>query len=544
MKIRLLDPAVAAKIAAGEVVERPSSIVKELIENSIDGGASCIRITVPGDPAAQLIVSDDGEGIERDDLEYVFWRHATSKIPDDDVSRIATLGFRGEALYSIGAIAVVRICSRTSASDTAWQVTAAPSTVVSVPSPVAGGRGTTVFVKDIFANVPARLKFLKTKRTELASIRTAFDNAALTNPNVEFRLITSGRETVYRPTNVLFERIKDVLGEGVMADAVGIDERHDGICVRGAACVPTRFRKDRKGMTVAVNGRVVSDPVIVSAIRDAYSGLIAPGNEPLAFVDVRLDPGEVDVNVDPRKSEVRFAEPASVHHAVSTAVRSALDQVGLLTSKKIAVMAASLAATPHPEVSDRRRLPLGRVIGQVNGSWLLSETTDGIVVVDQHAAHERVLLERLKSSCDADRASVRLPSPAVVSLREAEAAVLQDNERGLQAAGFDLEFVPGAVFVTAVPDVMVGLDIASIMTSIASATVTLPHRAVEDKLTEVMAEAACHAAIKSGQVMSNDDADKLLREIEATPNGGQCNHGRPTVVFLSDSDLRRLFSRT
>lgn len=544
MRIRILDQSVAARIAAGEVVERPSSIVKELIENSIDGGATCVRVTVPGDPAAQLIVADDGEGIEREDLEYAFWRHATSKIPDDDVSRIATLGFRGEALYSMAAIAAVRICSRSSVSDTAWQVTAAPSTVVSVPSPVAGGKGTTVFVKDIFANIPARLKFLKSRRSELASIRTVFDNAALTNPSVEFRLITSGRETVYRATDILFERIKDVLGEAVMADAVAVLGVQNSISVRGAACVPTRFRKDRKGMTVAVNGRVVSDLVLVSAIRDAYSGLIAPGNEPIAFIDVRLDPGDVDVNVDPRKSEVRFADPASVHDAVSTAVRTALDQVGLLTSKKIAVMAANLAAAPHPEISDRRRLPLGKVIGQVNGSWILSETTDGIVVVDQHAAHERVLLERLRLACEVDRTSVCLPSPAVVPLREAEIAVLQDNEQAMEAAGFDLEFVPGAVFVTAIPDVMVGLDIPSIMTSIASSAVALPSRAVEAKLTEVMAEAACHAAIKAGELMSNEEADKLLREIEATPNGGQCNHGRPTVVFLSDNDLRRLFTRT
>jgi DNA mismatch repair protein MutL len=297
-------------------------------------------------------------------------------------------------------------------------------------------------------------------------------------------------------------------------------------------------------MTVAVNGRVVSDPIVVSGIREAYSGLTAPGNEPISFIDLRIEPSGVDVNVDPRKSEVRFADPAAVHSIVSSSVREALDRVGLMTSRKIAAMAASLAAASVPEVSDRRRLPLGRVIGQVNGSWILSETVDGIVVVDQHAAHERVLLERLRDACAGARAPIRLSTPAVVPLREEEIAVLQDNAAAMAASGFDLDFVPGAVFVASVPDVMAGLDTAVIVAGIASSAVAVPARAVAARLTELMAEAACHAAIKAGDTLSNDEADRLLREIEATPNAGQCNHGRPTVAFLTDDDLRRLFARS
>jgi DNA mismatch repair protein MutL len=543
MSIRVLEPAVAARIAAGEVVERPSSIVKELIENAIDAGATTIRVTVPGDPVALVIVADDGNGIDRVDLDLAFVRHATSKIPDNDVTRIGTLGFRGEALHAASAISCVTICSRTAASDCAWEISASPTGTTS-PAPAAGAKGTTVYVKDIFANVPARLKFLKSRRAEMASIRTVFDNAALTNPSVEFRLTSAGRDIVHRATDTVFDRVKAVLGEAITDDAVAVSGVGAGMTVQGCACVPTRFRRDRRGMTVAVNGRVVSDPIVVSGIREAYSGLTAPGNEPISFIDLRIEPSGVDVNVDPRKSEVRFADPAAVHSIVSSSVREALDRVGLMTSRKIAAMAASLAAASVPEVSDRRRLPLGRVIGQVNGSWILSETVDGIVVVDQHAAHERVLLERLRDACAGARAPIRLSTPAVVPLREEEIAVLQDNAAAMAASGFDLDFVPGAVFVASVPDVMAGLDTAVIVAGIASSAVAVPARAVAARLTELMAEAACHAAIKAGDTLSNDEADRLLREIEATPNAGQCNHGRPTVAFLTDDDLRRLFARS
>lgn len=549
MSIRVLNPAVAARIAAGEVVERPSSIVKELIENAIDASATCIKVTVPEDPVSLIIVSDDGCGIEKDDLVLAFSRHATSKIPDDDVTRIETLGFRGEALPAASAISHVRLSSRAAGSDMAWEISASPSNVTN-PSPIAGDKGTSVAVRDIFSNVPARLKFLKSKRTEMASIRTIFDNAALAVPDVEFRFISNGREVVYHRAGdrrnglAVFNRVKDVLGEAFASDAVEVSADIDGVSVRGAACVPTRFRKDRKGLTVAVNGRVVTDPVIVSAIREAYSGLIAPGLEPIAFIHVFVRSEDVDVNVNPRKSEVRFADAAAVYSAVSSSVRAALDQVGLMTSKKLAARAAELAAGPRPEASDRRRLPLGRVIGQANGSWILGELMDGFVIVDQHAAHERVLLERLKDSCGGLRSAARLPTPVVVTLRQEELAVLQDCADGLTEAGFDLEFVPGAIFVTAIPDVMAGLDVEVILTSLASSVIAIPTRAVANRLNELLSEAACHAAIKAGQVLTLDEADRLLREIEATPNAGQCNHGRPTVVFLSDADLRRLFART
>jgi DNA mismatch repair protein MutL len=544
MRIRVLNPSVAALIAAGEVVERPASIVKELIENAIDAGAKAIRVTVPGDPAALVVVGDDGHGIDLADLELAFVRHATSKIPDDDVSRIATLGFRGEALFAASAVAGVRMVSRAAGCDSGWEVFASPSGVTA-PSPAAGAQGTIVYVTDVFANVPARLKFMKSRRAELAAIRTVVDNAALTHPNLEFRLSAAGRETVYRPAATTVQRATSVIGEEIAADAVSISSEMAGITIEGTACVPTRFRKDRKGITVAVNGRVISDQIILSAVRDAYSGLIAPGHEPIAFVHLRLDPKQVDVNVNPRKSEVRFADPGEVHSAVVTAIRNALDGAGLMTSRKLAVMAANLAASANGDVSDRRRLPLGRVIGQANGSWIISETADGgIVVVDQHAAHERVLLENFRAAVGANRQSYRLTTPTVVKLRDEEIAVLQDNELAMNAAGFDLEFVPDAVFVTAVPDVMAGMDVAAVVSGIASAAVVIPARAVEARLTELMAEAGCHAAIKAGQMLSNEAADDLLREIEATPNGGQCNHGRPAIAFLSDSDLRRLFARS
>jgi len=550
MPIRVLDPVTAARIAAGEVVERPASVVKELIENAIDAGASRIEVTVRGELTSSIIVADDGNGISHEDLPLAVARHATSKLPTNDISSIATLGFRGEALPSIASVAELRLVSRPAGSDLALEIKASPDGITS-PRPLAHPRGTRVEVRDLFASVPARLKFLKSRRTEMAAVREVIDNAALAFPDIEFRLDSAGMDVIYRAKgargnpDAIAARAKEVLGEAFVRDGVSVSHVAEGVGVKGVACLPTRTRKDANGIVVIANGRPVQDRGLASAVRAAYAGLIAPGTAPLAFVSVSVDPARVDVNVHPRKSEVRFADPAGVHAAVTDAVRLALQGAGLRTTATLADMAADLARSVTVGAGDRRRLPLGRVIGQANGSWIVAETMDGIVIIDQHAAHERVVLERLRSAVGrGDGSSVELPEPVAVCLRPVELALLQERSESLERLGLRLGFLPGSVMVMAVPAVLGAVDPSPLVSDLAAAAVDDPSAdIIGERLLEMLATAGCRAAIKAGDVLSNEEADALLREIEATPNATTCNHGRPVISFMSQADLERLFAR-
>jgi len=550
MPIRVLDPVTAARIAAGEVVERPASVVKELVENAVDAGARRIEVSVRGELTTSIMVVDDGDGIAPDELSLALARHATSKLPSGDISSIATLGFRGEALPSIASVAEVRVVSRAVGFDVALEVKATGDSV-SQPRPVAHPQGTRVEVRDLFSLVPARLKFLKSKRTEMAAVREVIDNAALAFPDVEFRLTTSGPDVVYRPAGnrrdpeSVARRAKDVLGEAFMRDGITVAAERGGIQVRGVACLPTRTRKDANGIIVAVNGRPINDRGIVSAVKAAYSGMVAPGTLPLAFVSVSLPPDRIDVNVHPRKSEVRFADPSEVHAAVTEAIGACLGGAGLRTSARLADMASDLAAANPFDAGDRRRFPLGRFIGQANGSWLVAETMDGIVIVDQHAAHERVVLERLRASFGRGAGeALELPTPSVVLLRPGELAALHERADGLGRLGLRIDFLPGAAHVHSVPAVLGPVDVTALVSDLAAAAVDDPSAdVVGERLLEMMATAGCRAAIKAGDELTPERADVLLREMEATPNASTCNHGRPVVAFLTSADLERLFAR-
>lgn len=550
MPIRVLDSVTAARIAAGEVVERPASVVKELVENAVDAGARRVEVTVRGELTTSIMVVDDGEGIPPDDMPLALARHATSKLASGDISSISTLGFRGEALPSIASVAEIRIVSRAVGFDVALEVKTVGG-AVSEPRPVAHPQGTRVEVRDLFSLVPARLKFLKSKRTEMAAVREVIDNAALAYPDIEFRLTTSGPDVVYRPTgnrrdpDAIARRAKDVLGEAFVRDGMTIAGGISGIEVRGVACLPTRTRRDSNGIFVSVNGRPVTDRGVISAIKAAYSGTVAPGTLPLAFVSVTVPPSQIDVNVHPRKDEVRFAAPSDVHAAVTEAIREALGGAGLRTSALLADMASDLAAANTIGTGDRRRLPLGRFIGQANGSWLVSETMDGIVIIDQHAAHERVVLERLRAAFGSGTGdALELPTPVPVLLRPGEIAALHERAEWLSRIGLKIDFLPGAVHVHSVPAVLGAVDADALVSELAAAAVGDPSAdVVGERLLEMMATAGCRAAIKAGDELSPERADVLLREMEATPNASTCNHGRPVVAFITSADLERLFAR-
>ena len=543
MAIRVLPPLVAARIAAGEVVERPASVVKELVENALDAGASSVEVVLRGDGLASICVSDDGAGMPPEDLALALCRHATSKLVDDDLLKVGTLGFRGEALPSMAAVATVRISSRPKGQDVAFGVMATDGKA-STPRPCAGGYGTRVEVGDLFSLHPARLKFLKSGRAETAAAKEAVQALALSRPDVAFRFTANGNAAHYPARRTLVERAADVLGPEFRSDSIPVSWSEGAIAVEGLACLPSATRSDASGMRFLVNGRPVSDRTMRAAVLSAYAKAIGSGRYPRAVISVTLPPGAVDVNVHPRKAEVRFSRPAEVASAVASAVGAALDGSGLRTPSALADMARRLAVAADPGDGDRRRLPLGRFLGQANGSWIVAETAAGIVIIDQHAAHERVVMERLRQASEGSVGETRYPSPRWADVTPSEAAAVHDAAPVLRSMGFDARAGDSSVELLAVPSVLSGCDPDGLLELVVRcASEGAESGLLGEALWERLATAACKAAIKAGQELTPERADALLREIEATPNASWCNHGRPTAAFLDNEAIARLFAR-
>ena len=547
MPIRILPPSVVARIAAGEVIDRPASVVRELIENAVDAGATRIEVVAREELTSTIIVSDDGVGIPPDELSLALARHATSKLPNDDLFAIRTLGFRGEALPSIAAVADIKLASRRTNEDVGWEVEAIAGQVSPLrPSPLRSG--TRVEVRNLFGRVPARLKFLKSRRTELALVRDVFDSAALACPDIEFVLTTSRtaryqRQGERRDPGAVHARAMDILGKVYRDDSVPIRRQDDAIEILGSACVPTSAGKG--DIIVIVNGRRVNNRDIVSAVKAAYKDLVVPGSTPYATVSIIVPPDAIDLNIHPRKAEVRFRDTEFVRASVTEAVRSALTKAGLRTSSRFVSLARTLAKTETTEVEDRRRLPLGRFVGQVDDSWIVTETADGIAIIDQHAAHERIILERLKAHVQTVAIdSVPLRTPTAVAMTEAELAAVEPLIPRLSSLGLEIQVTGDFAMVSTIPAFFGPTDAVALIKEIAASAIRDPLiDPVGDRLLEILSTAACRAAIKAGDPLSPERADHLLREIEATPNTSQCNHGRPCVVFWSRRDLERLFAR-
>lgn len=545
MPIRILPPGIAAMIAAGEVIERPASAVRELLDNAIDAGATSIEVAVRGQKLQEIVVSDNGVGMGMEDLDLCLKHHATSKLTGNSVSAIQTLGFRGEALASIAAVSSVTVISRPKGQDVAFQVSKRASEDVGKLRPVAGGLGTRVTVSDLFFNHPARLKFLKSDRVERAWVIEVVERAALAHPEIEFIVSTGGERRRFAAGD--FERrMKDVLSKDFAADAVVVNHSDEPMCVTGLVPLPGAVTPSGARQVFVVNGRTVSDRMLSSVVSSVYRSLIGTKETPSCVLHLSVPFDEVDVNVHPQKSEVRFLHPDHVSAFVRAAVERALDDAGLRTPSAVFDLARKLTGEgADSDVADRRRLPLGRFMGQAGSKWLVSETADGVAFVDQHAAHERVVLERLKVAVHGgDEDMVRVNPPVSRELSAMQAAILSQNIETLRDLGFSARLSGDIAILDGYPAILSGCIPSELFSHLIDICLRgVAGGIVGEAMWETLATAACKAAIKAGDALDPERADRLLREIEATPNAAQCNHGRPTMIFLNHEDIARLFGR-
>ncbi len=609
MPIRQLSEATVNRIAAGEVVERPASVVKELVENALDAGARRIDVLTDGGGRRLIRISDDGDGMTRADLALAVERHATSKLADDDLVSIRTLGFRGEALPSIGAVARLSITTRHADEPHAWAIEV-DAGVKSEVKPAALGEGTRVEVRDLFYATPARLKFLKLDRTEAEAVREVVRRLAMSRPDVAFTLAGEERAPVTFAATLpgatgRLARLGDVLGADFRANAVEIAAERDGVVIEGFAALPTLTRANALGQYLFVNGRPVRDKLLLGAVRGAYADYLPRDRHPLLALFVTLPAPEVDVNVHPAKAEVRFRNAGLVralivqcaqgragarrhargdhrrfgdHRGVPARGRAAA-RLGLAAFAgaagrcAAAVCAAArrrlcrsraggfrrrrtrcrfaLQALPRPPSSalaaELLDHPLGAARAQVHETYIVAQTRDGLVIVDQHAAHERIVYERLKAAldpsmaCRARSCSFRKSSNSTRPMSNG----LSSRAEELARFGLVLEaFGPGAVALRETPSLLGEIDGAGLVRDLAEHISewdeTLP---LERRLMQVASSMACHGSVRAGRRLKPEEMNALLREMEGTPNSGQCNHGRPTYVELKLTDIERLFGR-
>ena len=584
MAIRLLPPVLVNRIAAGEVIERPAAAVKELVENAIDAGASRIDVTLREGGQALIAVADNGVGMTPDELALAVERHCTSKLPDDDLLRIAALGFRGEALPSIGAVSRMRIVSRRPAAENAWEIRVEAGRK-SARAPSAHPPGTRVEVRDLFFATPARLKFLKTPRTERDLALDAVRRLAMAYPEISFAVIGDDDRVLLRlvaasePAAAMARRIRlaALLGRDFAENSVEIDAERGGFRLTGLIGLPTLNRAAPRDQYLVVNGRPVRDKLLVGAVRGAYQDVLARDRHPMVALFLDGPPEEIDVNVHPAKAEVRFRDAALVRGLIVGALRNALAAAGHRASSTVAAAAvaafrpAPVTASSAPRfafppssslafaevANDFLRpsddaptpppaAPLGTARAQLHGTYILAETPTGIVLVDQHAAHERLVYERMKEALAAHGvARQALLLPEIVELDEACAARLAVRATELAEFGLVLEpFGQGAVIVREVPALLPGLDVGGLVRDLADEIADWGDVfALKERFETVCGTLACHSSVSAGHRLSPNEMDALLRQMEATPNSGQCNHGRPTYIALDLADIERLFGR-
>ena len=591
--IRQLSEATINRIAAGEVIERPAAVVKELVENALDAGAARIAVDLVEGGTVGITVTDDGHGMDAAGLALAVQRHCTSKLPmawegDDQLVRIRTLGFRGEALPSIGAVARLRITSRTDAAAHAWCI-AVDGGVVGAASPCAGPPGTQVVVADLFFATPARRKFLKSRRTEAEQAEGAVRRLAFAAPGVAFRCTSDGRVVFDLPPQPPGARIAALLGADEAA-LIPVMQTRDGMVLDGLVCSPAASRATVAGQSLVVNGRPVADPVLRTAVRVAYRDVIAAGRHAMVALSLSIPPEDVDVNVHPAKSELRFRDPAAVRALVIGGLRRALaggadghapaaGQSGLRPSGRgqthpasrphlqlvsrpsshsrdgfaeptLAFAAPPAARAPVPQPAPDPAYPLGAAVAQVLDTYIIAVAADGgLVLVDQHAAHERLAQEALSAQHRAGGVRAQaLLLPAVVELPPAGAARLLGHAEVLAGLGLEIEaFGPGAVLVRAMPALLClggAPDPAPLLRDVADELAEAGETAALDaRLDAVIIRMACHGSIRAGRRLLPPEMDALLRQMEATPRAATCSHGRPTWVKLSRAEIERLFGR-
>ncbi|HEX5123740.1 MAG TPA: DNA mismatch repair endonuclease MutL, partial [Rhodanobacteraceae bacterium] len=603
---RPLSPELVNQIAAGEVIERPASVVKELVENSLDAGAKRIEIDIEAGGARLIRVRDDGGGIEPDDLPLAVAAHATSKITSfEDLERVGTLGFRGEALPSIASVSRFALISRLADADNAWRIEV-DGGKPRAPAPAQHARGTQIEVRDLFYNVPARRKFLRAERTEYGHIDELVKTLALAHPAIEFRLSHNGKPTrVLKPAQTIdarAQRVADVFGEDFLAQSLAIEHAAAGLRLYGWVGLPTASRSQADQQYFHVNGRVVRDRLVAHAVRQAYADVLFHGRHPAFVLFLEIDPALVDVNVHPAKTEVRFREGRLVHDFLYRTLDDALretragasathtperayapasgyahthantplrtyaahvqDSLGLAVREPVnayealrgptdaqadvldRIHARSHAPTPLPETGDSP--PLGYAIAQLHGIFVLAENAQGLVLVDMHAAHERITYEKLKAAQDGEgiRSQLMLV-PLTLAVSEREAAAIEEHGERFSALGFDIaRSGPQSITVRRIPVLLDGADVADLVREVvADLAVHGDTRRIEESANELLATMACHGSVRAHRRLTIPEMNALLREMEATERSGQCNHGRPTFVQLGMAELDRFFLR-
>jgi DNA mismatch repair protein MutL len=590
MKIRRLPDGLVNQIAAGEVIERPASAVKELVENAIDAGARRIDVLIEGGGANRIVIADDGCGMSAEELELAIERHATSKLPDDDLSRILSLGFRGEALPSIGAVSRLSITSRAQGADMAHAI-AVEGGVMHAPEPAPLAHGTRVEVRDLFFATPARLKFLKSIQTEQMQTADVVRRLAMARPDIGFSLRADGRTQFElmpetgAPREARLARLSAILGPDFGKNALAIDAARESQLLYGFAGVPTFNRGTAQFQYLFVNGRPVRDRLLQGAIRAAYQDFLARDRHPMVALFLELPAALVDVNVHPAKAEVRFRDPGFIRGMIIGALKHALAEAGHRASTTVASAAISAfrpSGGPAPRISgmggsaafavlpgfaealsqaelstaahqaptcaepEPLSYPLGIARAQLHGTYIIAETAEGLTIVDQHAAHERLVYERMKSAMAAGGVARQLLLiPEVVPLGQEGASRVLAREAELAALGLIIEsFGPDAVLVREVPALLGACDAGALVRDLADDIAEMGEAlALADRLEAVCSTLACHGSVRAGRRLTLPEMNALLREMESTPHSGQCNHGRPTSVTLSRADIEKLFGR-
>jgi DNA mismatch repair protein MutL len=572
--IQILPELLVSQIAAGEVVERPASVLKELIENSIDADAQSIVVTLDEGGMRRVQVEDDGEGIAHEELPLALARHATSKVRDlADLESVSTMGFRGEALASIASVSRLSITSRRKEAGRGALITAEGAQIGEV-APAARAPGTTVSVADLYFNTPARRKFLRTEATEYGHCDEAFSRVALARWSIGFTLRHNGRVSRHLRAQTLNERAAALLGEDFLAASVPIDARGGALALTGLAGTPQAAKARADAQYFFVNGRFVRDRVLAHAVREAYSQLLHGDRQPAYVLLLELDPRLVDVNVHPAKTEVRFRDSRAVHQFVKHALERALASSAGDAPVSYATVNPPLASLAPPFTGGQRQSafalaqspaayqafmgsavplpaadkapPLGYALGQLHGVYILAQNEAGLVLVDMHAAHERIVMEKLKESLDAGEVQRQtLLVPAVFSAEPLDVATAEENAALLERLGLEVAVSgPNELSVRAAPAALAGGDIAGLARDVLREIREFGGSAVlAARQDELLATMACHAAVRANRALTSMEMNALLREMEETERSGSCNHGRPTWYQLTLTDLDRLFLR-
>lgn len=599
MRIRHLPEILVNQIAAGEVIERPAAALKELVENAIDAGSSNIEVTIEDGGKSLIVVRDDGHGMSAEDLEAALDRHATSKLPDDDLLNIKHMGFRGEALPSIGAVSRLKISTRDQGKD-AWEISVAGGKKSEI-SPSSHPKGTQVEIRDLFYATPARLKFMKSERAEYMAVKDVLTRLSMGFPQISFKLIHDGKEKMNHHAVLDSQsRLASILGKEFGENSMQIEAEREDIKLSGFASLPTLHRGTAQYQYLFVNGRPVQDKLLKGCIRGAYADVLARDRHPIVALFLNVPATQVDMNVHPAKTEVRFRDPGIVRGLIVSALKHALMEGGFRSSNHISMGALSklspanmsgpampyrssahsyggansgygnLAEATHQAAqmnwnadimpsaraelqpafmaeTEPQNFPLGAARAQIHENYIIAQTTDGLMIIDQHAAHERLVYEKFKTQTAENGIEKQgLLTPEIIQMEDVQAERLLSHSETLSKLGLDIEpFGAGAIAVQSIPSLLGGrIDVQKLIIDLID---ELDERddiqGLEERINHILSTMACHGSVRSGRRMNADEMNALLRQMEETPLSGQCNHGRPTYVELKLNDIEKLFGR-